>query len=378
MTWLNTSTSVLLIGLQLLGSARALAYDSSKFSAVPRNWGLGGGTGVDALNAQRQMKTSCSASGIVVAVIDTGIDPTHPALKNSLWVNAKEKLGKTGVDDDGDGFVDNVHGWDFVRSSGTLVDQHGHGTHIAGIIAGQNKAENYLGVCPGVQVMSLRYYDPNGSGEDNLRNTVRAIDFAVAHKVNIINYSGGGAEYSTIEYKALKRAQDAGILVVAAAGNEKSDADKNLYFPAAYDLDNIISVTAIADNGAVLPSSNWGLKKVHVAAPGKSILSTLPGGNYGVMTGTSQATAFVTGIAAMLLSDGKTMSYQKVRDTIEVSAVKAPQLAGKTRFGARVSAFAALMLMRNNRKVSSEKEQKASAKVLEAFRGGFKKKAVQP
>jgi subtilisin family serine protease len=135
MTWLNTSTSVLLIGLQLLGSARALAYDSSKFSALPRNWGLGGGTGVDALNAQRQMKSSCSASGIVVAVIDTGIDPTHPALKNSLWVNAKEKLGKPGVDDDGDGFVDNVHGWDFVRSSGSLVDQHGHGTHIAGIIA---------------------------------------------------------------------------------------------------------------------------------------------------------------------------------------------------------------------------------------------------
>jgi subtilisin family serine protease len=192
--------------------------------------------------------------------------------------------------------------------------------------------------------MSLRYYDPNGSGEDNLKNTVKSINFAVDHNVDMINYSGGGAEFSSAEFNALKRAERKGILVVAAAGNERSDADKNLYFPSAYNLSNIISVTAIDEKGIILPSSNWGVKKVHVAAPGQSILSTLPNGGYGFMSGTSQATAFVSGISAMLLSQDRGLSPARVRNLIEDSAEKYPQLVGKTKTGAKADAVAALEL----------------------------------
>ena len=301
------------------------------------------------------MRAECSKSEVVVAVIDTGIDMNHPALRNSLWTNKKELNGKEGVDNDGNGFVNDVHGWDFVRNTGKLIDAHGHGTHIAGIISGNTPTggDDFRGVCPGVKIMALRYYDPNGSGEDNLKNTVRAIEYAVDNGATLINYSGGGAEYSGAEFAALKRAEKKGILVVAAAGNERSDADRNLYFPSAYNLTNIISVTAIDDKGQVLPSSNYGVKKVHVAAPGQSILSSLPNGGYGFMSGTSQATAFVSGIAALLFTENGKFSVDRVKSIVENSAQKYPQLAGKTKTGAKVSAYNAVQMARGRRVISS-------------------------
>ena len=215
--------------------------------------------------------------------------------------------------------------------------------HIAGIIGAKaGSASGYNGICPGVKIMPLRYYNANASGLENLKNTVRAIEFAVKHGANIINYSGGGAEFSQAEMMALKGAQDKGILVVAAAGNERSNADVNLYFPAAYDLTNLISVTAVNQMGQVLPSSNWGVHKVQIAAPGNSILSTLPGGSYGFMTGTSQATAFVSGIAALMLSMNKNLSVPQLKSMIASSAIKSSQLIGKTEFGAEANAYAAV------------------------------------
>jgi len=317
---------------------------------LSKAWGLHGTFGVDAPAAWKHV-SDCSTSKVTVAVIDTGIDPSHEAIKGALWVNEAEANGKPGVDDDGNGFVDDLHGWDFVSKSGNLTDSHGHGTHIAGIIAGTSS--DFKGVCPGVRVMSLRYYDPKGSGEDNLKNTIRAIEYAVARGVNIINYSGGGAEYASAEFAALKKAEEKGILVVAAAGNERSNGDKSFYYPAAYNLKNIISVTAIDEKGKVLPSSNWGVKKVHVAAPGQSILSALPNGAYGAMTGTSQATAFVSGVAAMIMGDSPTLQMSEVKSIIESSALKHPNLVGKTRSGARVSALRALEMSRSKRVVAA-------------------------
>lgn len=325
----------------------AVAAHTQAESFLKKSWGLNSPFGVDAPKAWTKMNRDCSKSGIVVAVVDTGLDPNHPALKGSLWTNEKEASGKPGVDNDGDGLVGDVHGWDFARNSPILVDNHGHGTHIAGIISGNETpgalGSGLKGVCPGVKIMPLRYYDEKASGAENLRNTVKALEYAVAHGANVINYSGGGAEFSKPEYEALKKAQDKGILVVAAAGNERSDADKNLYFPAAYNLDNIISVTAIDSAGQVLPSSNWGVQKVHVAAPGQSILSSLPSGGYGFMTGTSQATAFVSGIAALVLTENSKLNYRQVKDIIEKTAYRQPSLVGKTKMGARVNALAAVM-----------------------------------
>jgi len=342
--------------LPVLALAGAAIHTQAE-SFLKKSWGLNSPFGVDAPKAWSKMSRDCSNSGVVVAVVDTGIDRKHAALKASLWVNEKELSGKAGVDDDGNGLVDDLNGWDFAKNSPALVDNHGHGTHIAGIIASNETAgslgSGLKGVCPGVRIMALRYYDEKASGADNLRNTVKALEYAVNNGASVINYSGGGAEFSKPEYEVLKKAQDKGILVVAAAGNERSDADRNLYFPAAYSLDNIISVTAIDSSGQVLPSSNWGVQKVHVAAPGQSILSALPNGGYGFMTGTSQATAFVSGIAAMILTENSKLNYKQVKEIIEKSAYRQPSLVGKTKMGARVNALAAVLKARDTRGLSS-------------------------
>jgi subtilisin family serine protease len=355
--------------LSLIVGSVGVVQNTDAAGLTLKSWGLNSGYGVDAPKAWQLMKTNCASSKTVVAVIDTGIDMIHPALKDQLWVNQAELNGKPGVDDDQDGFIDDVHGWDFAKNTGNLSDGHGHGTHIAGIIAGNGKdSDAFKGVCPGAKIMALRYYDPNGSGEDNLRNTIRAIQFAVDHHVDIINYSGGGAEFAQCEFDALKRAEKAGILVVAAAGNERSNADQNLYFPAAYNLTNIISVTAIDESGSVLPSSNWGIKKVHVAAPGQSILSSLPNGGYGFMTGTSQATAFVTGIAALVKAQNASLSFIKIKEIIEGSSQRIPQLVGKTATGAKVNAFQALKFM-GVRKLSSASAEQTKASVTNSHAG---------
>lgn len=281
------------------------------------------------VNATSNQVHVCSPS-VVVAVVDTGIDYTHPELQDSLYVNNGEigawsdPTGKTsckdkscnGIDDDGNGFVDDVSGWDFVHDVAMPYDTHGHGTHIAGIIA--SKAANGMGtagICPEVTIMPLKYYDNSGIGYNNLQNTVRAIQYAVKNGANIINYSGGGADPALTERVAIELAQKKGVLFVAAAGNDGHDNTASPYYPASYPLDNIISVASLNKQNQFLPSSNFG-KTVMVGAPGLSILSTLPGGRFGTMSGTSQATAFVTGAAALLASQYKNVAdfdYKKVK-----------------------------------------------------------------
>jgi subtilisin family serine protease len=225
-------------------------------------------------------------------------------------------------DSDGDGFVDDVIGWDFVNEVPLPMDNHGHATHISGIISAKPNATTGLsGVCPGVRIMPLKYYDNASLGYNNLQNTVRAIYYAVKMGAQIINYSGGGAEPSTSEKAAIEYARQRGVLFVAAAGNDGHNNDIFPYYPASYGLDNIISVASVDKQNQLLPSSNYG-KNVQVAAPGLGILSTLPHKKTGTMSGTSQATAFVTGAAALLMSQlnrhGGT-NYKDIKSYIENS-----------------------------------------------------------
>lgn len=279
--------------------------------------------------------SSCSKD-VVVAVVDTGIDYTHPELKDNLWANSGE-LGAwspppqiaantscrdkscNGIDDDSNGFVDDVIGWDFVNDAALPFDTHGHGSHISGIIgASAANGVGLSGVCPRVRVMALKYYDSSGAGFNNLQNTVKAFQYANKMGAHIINYSGGGSEAAASERLALEDSKSKGILIVAAAGNDGRSNDVIPYFPASYPLDNILSVASINRNDQLLPSSNFG-KIVHVAAPGLSVLSTLPGGRYGMMSGTSQATAFVTGAAALLVSqfkETKQFDYRLIKSWI--------------------------------------------------------------
>ncbi len=242
---------------------------------------------------------STASDGITIAIIDTGVDREHPFLAGSLWINPGEsgldEMGRAketnGVDDDQNGYVDDIHGWDFVRSTPKLSDSHGHGTHIAGIIHQ---------VAPQARLMILRYYAPTASAEQTIRWTVEAIRYAIRMNAKIINYSGGGPTSTEEEFEAIREANSAGILVVAAAGNEGANSDRYRYFPADYELENILSVTAHNQRGDLLSTSNFGKSTVDISAPGEKIRSSLPGGNFGEMTGTSQATAFASGVAAQI------------------------------------------------------------------------------
>ncbi len=243
----------------------------------------------------------------VVAVLDTGVDTAHPALQNSLWTNPGETgldgKGRSketnGIDDDGNGFVDDVHGWNFAQNNNNLEDHHGHGTHIAGLIAADSKP--FKGIAPGTKIMVLKYYDPTlPSGGSTLMNTVRAIRYALRMGATIINYSGGGPQPSSLEKAVLKEAAKKNVLIVAAAGNENADSDLMGFYPASYNLSNILSVASFGPDLKRVPSSNWGPQKVKIAAPGEKILSLLPHSKIGYMTGTSQATALVTGLVVLL------------------------------------------------------------------------------
>jgi len=278
----------------------------------------------------------CSPS-IVVAVVDTGIDYAHPELRDNVWINrgetgawqppkGQENLTAcrdkscNGIDDDSNGYADDVVGWDFVNEVPLPYDVHGHGTHISGIIASKPaNGVGMVGVCPKVSIMALKYYDNSGVGYNNLQNTVRAIQYAIRNGADIINYSGGGADPAPSEQLAIEQARQKGILFVAAAGNDGHNNDQIPYYPASYGTDNIIAVASISRDNQLLPSSNYGAKRVQVAAPGLSIVSSLPSGKFGPMSGTSQATAFVTGAAALLASQWKDKSqfdYRKLRQWI--------------------------------------------------------------
>jgi thermitase len=316
----------------------AKALPALSFKA--RNWGLTSASAVDA------WKIESGSRNIVVAVIDTGVDFTHQALSPNQWRDPSSPQ-KT------------VFGWNFVTNQPNPLDDHGHGTHVAGILGAVTQPQSGVsGVAPKVSIMALKYYSESNSGAVNLANTVKAIHYAVDHGAKIINYSGGGPEFSEQEYLAIRRAEAKGVLFVAAAGNERQDTDKvqNYYYPSAYRLSNIISVAAINPENHLLSSSNWGKKKVDVAAPGESILSTLPGGRYGTMSGTSQATAFVSGLAALLLSKNPKLKPEELKAIIMKSVDRIPKLENRVATGGRINALAALKTLQVGTLASTAEE----------------------
>ena len=316
--------------------------------AINQAWGL------KKSDAARAWSVTKGSKEILVAIIDTGADVNHEDLHNNIWVNpgetGKDSRGRdkatNGVDDDGNGFVDDVHGWNFVSNNNKLDDNHGHGTHIAGIIGAEaGNGKGISGISPEVSMMILKYYDPKVPSADNLKNTVAAIKYAVKMGAHIINYSGGGTEFSQEEHDAVAEAEKKGILFVAAAGNERSNSDQHHYYPADYKLRNIISVTAFDPSIQVLSSSNYGVDTVDIAAPGQNILSCLPGNSYGYMTGTSQATAFVTGAAALVMAHKQSFKAEDVKKYILSTGDAQTQLASKTRTSRQLNLYKALTIL---------------------------------
>lgn len=265
-----------------------------------------------------KIKTSTPKKKITVAIIDTGIDPHHPLFANSLSSN---------------------YGFDFSEQKvlKNPMDNHGHGTHVAGIIKT---------IAPEVNLMVLKYYNPKKSGFENLQSTIKSLEYAINQNVDIINYSGGGPEASKEEELLLKKAQEKGIIVIAAAGNEASNIDgsspSQKYFPANYQLPNIIVVNSHDKNKKVVKSSNWGKNSVDIAAPGFRIKSSFPGKKVALMTGTSQATAFVSGVAALIKSHYPHLKASQIKEAILSGAIKSSYLANKNLSEGYLNAVSAL------------------------------------
>lgn len=297
---------------------------------LTRNWGLDNQERASHINAKKAWKIAKPRKEVVVAVIDTGIDPKHPLIKNHLW---REK--KTGA-----------YGFDFITNKINPQDPHGHGTHVAGIVLAAAGAEE--GQKSKVRIMPIRYYAESGSNSEHLDYTVKAIEYAIDHGANIINFSAEGVGFNRAEYRAIQRAEAKGILFVTAAGNQSQDNDNTSSpcYPASYDLSNILTVAATNIRNELVPSSNWGAKHVHVAAPGEKIFSALPNNNYGYNTGTSQATAFATGVAAMLLSENPKLKPRDIRAILEKSVDPLPSLKTKVASGGRINAYSALLAAR--------------------------------
>jgi subtilisin family serine protease len=307
--------------LKAKNNEKKLGFDKSLLKSRYSSWGIDPSNNSSSINLTPVWDKFKKRKEIVVAVIDTGIDPKHPFLTKNLHVTK----GMAGV---------NNYGLDFSKnriSASRPFDSHGHGTHVSGIVKS---------IHPGVKILTLKYYNPKASGQDNLNSTIEALRYAVNQNVDIINYSGGGPEPALEELRILKLAEKKGILVVAAAGNEESNIDQrsNAYYPASYGLKNIITVTAYNQSLQLLSSSNYGKQTVDISAPGYRIKSALPNGRAGYLTGTSQATAFVTGVAALLMSQYPELTAVQTKAIIKKAARKETTLLTKCSSGGRLDA----------------------------------------
>ncbi len=254
---------------------------------------------------------------VVVAVVDTGLDLTHPVFTGAqaIWTNTGE-IPNNQIDDDNNGYVDDVNGYNFVANSGDMYDDDGHGTHVSGIIVGTG--ENIYGstYSPSqIKIMPLKFLDSTGSG--TTANAISAIDYAVNNGASVINNSWGGPSYSAALQDAVAYAYNAGVVFVAAAGNYSDNNDVTPMYPANYDVPNVISVEATTDQDQLAYFSNYGVDAVPLAAPGMYILSTYPGGGFATMSGTSMATPFVSGLAALIKEQSPKMLAYQIKQIID-------------------------------------------------------------
>ncbi len=324
--------------------AHAADWSADDLEGQFASWGISSEDKLPSINLLGAWQKFKQKKEVVVAVVDTGVDGSHPFLAANLY----SYEGRTSPTN---------YGIDFTKkrkSKGEPEDQHGHGTHIAGIVKS---------VYPGVKILVLKYLDPHASEDDNLKASIEALRYAVDHNVDIINYSGGGPAPDDEERRVMKDAERKGILVVAAAGNEQNDIDnkKRGFYPASYGFSNVITVTAHDQSRRILNSSNYGKTTVDISAPGSRIRSSVPGGRAGYLTGTSQATAFVSGVAALIKSEFPNLHYSQVKKLIRDSAIKDPNVLDKCAAG-RLDAAKAVELAQMVYGIDSKRDVASSKK----------------
>lgn len=302
-----------------------------------RSTELPGVAGAD-VNALGAWEISKGSDSVTIAVIDTGIDYNHEDLKENIWINDGEYNGSAGVDDDGNGFVDDIYGYDFANHDSDPMDGHSHGTHCAGTIgAVHNNGIGVAGVMSDVKMMGVKFLTDEGSG--STEGAIEAIDYATRMNVDLMSNSWGGGGFSQALEDSIKRAKDAGIVFVAAAGNSATDNNSAPHYPSNYNVDNVISVAAHDYSNNLAYFSCFGSRTVHVAAPGRNILSTVTNNSYEVFSGTSMATPHVSGVVGLLLAKEGRQNLSGLRERLMASTVEARAYRRTTIGGGRVDAY---------------------------------------
>jgi thermitase len=299
-----------------------------------------GSAGVEGsdVNALKAWDLTKGSKAVKIAVIDTGVDYNHPDLKENMWTNTAEANGVAGVDDDGNGFIDDIHGYDFANNDSNPMDGNGHGTHCSGTIgAVHNNRIGVAGVMSDVSIVAIKFLGDEGSG--SLEGAIKSIDYATKLNVDLMSNSWGGGGRSVALLEAIQRASAQGIIFTAAAGNSASNNDTNPSYPASYDVPNIVSVAATTAQNSLASFSCFGRNSVHIGAPGHHILSTIQGGKYDVYSGTSMATPHVSGVLGLLLAKEGRLSHADLRSRLTMTSVPVAGLRGKTVTAGRVDAY---------------------------------------
>ncbi|MBK1878307.1 S8 family serine peptidase [Pelagicoccus mobilis] len=313
-------------------------------------WGLnnlgqqGGVEDVD-IDAPEAWDVRTSTGEVVVAVIDSGINYEHQDLRGNLWVNETEVPGN-GLDDDGNGYVDDVYGINAVDGSGDPLDDNGHGSHCAGTIGAEgDNGLGVVGVAWSTRLMGLKFISSEGSGA--LSDAIECIDYAVTMGATVLNNSWGGGSYSQAMFDAIAVAEESGVVFVVASGNSGVDTDEEVDYPGGYELGNVIAVSAVDRDGELAVFSNYGLRSVDVAAPGVSILSTWFGEEdaYKSIDGTSMAAPHVSGVAALLQAEFPEATLRETVNRLKYGSKPFDSLLSKVSVGGMVSARKALDLV---------------------------------
>ncbi|AMV36563.1 S8 family peptidase [Planctomyces sp. SH-PL62] len=317
----------------VLSSAVGLPTVQPSYPTDPQfglQWGLNNRSDVD-VDAPEAWRTTAGSSSTIVAVLDSGIDLNNPEFRGRLWINpTASRRGRA------------VHGWNFVAGSGDVQDDYGHGTHVAGVLgAAANDGRGIVGVDRNARIMVLKVLDSRGGGTPEV--AAAALIFAVDNGAKVVNASWATDTYSQTLYDAVAYADARGVVVVTAAGNEASDDDLRPVYPAAFDLPNILVVTAVDSSGNLADFANYGATTVDVAAPGVGIYSTFASrSRYATLSGTSMAVPFATGVVSLVAGLHPDWSAERLVEHVKATARPLASLTGRTTTGGLVSAAGAV------------------------------------
>lgn len=321
--------------MKVAGSPTAEPYYSNLWGLKNMSYGYD-------INIESAWDISLGSNSVVVGVIDSGIDYQNPDLNDNVWVNSSE-IPDNLIDDDANGYIDDYYAWDFYNNDSNPMDENGHGTHVAGIIASENNGIGVVGVAPNVKLMNLKAGGTDGTLY--VSSILNAIQYGLDRGVKVFNLSFAGNVYVASIDNLISSAD---ALFICAAGNDSVNIDVDPYYPASYTSSNIISVASISSNGNLSYFSNYGYNSVDVAAPGNLILSTVLNGNYEYYSGTSMATPYVTGLASLLLSQDNYESTSHVRALILEQTRSISSLTSTINTGGIIDAYQSMYKLSNS------------------------------